>query len=608
MISTASRSRSKPLDKLEAEIFRKAWELSPSVIIVTKPDGRIEYVNPAFEKVNGYTADEVAGENPRILKSGKQKPEVYAGLWKTISSGGTWTGRLQNRRKDGSLYWESATIFPFCNTKGKILRYVAIKENITAEVGFGDMARKARDEAELLAEQSGTVFWRVDADGLYVEVSPACLKVWGYRVEELVGRKHFYDLHPPEVQEEIKSKALQNFQKKKPFINFLNQITAPDGRPVWVVTNGVPILSASGKLTGYSGTDMDITVLKQAEEALLKSNGEFRAIFEMASIGMFQCDPQTGRWLRVNEKLCRITGYPAAQMLRMKVPDITHPDDRQRDFAEFQRVVRGEIPSYRLEKRYVRKDGELIWVNVNMTVIRDAGGKPVRTMATIEDITDRKRAEDSLRTEILRRQELEQEVLAIAESEQRRIGHDLHDGICQELSGIQYVAELVATRLPGDLQEKALIEKTAADIRKVILQTRHLSHSLAPVALESGDLSTALAELAAATERTFGIGCAFACPEPPEISSSGTATHLYRIAQESIQNAIRHGKATSIKIELVPSGFDWMLRVADNGAPAKQTKRPGRGLSIMRYRASMFGGTLQFHQNAGTTMTCLFSI
>ncbi len=608
MISTAPRSRSKRLDEMDAELFRKAWELSPSVIMVTKPDGRIEYVNPAFEKVNGYTAGEVVGKNPRILKSGNQKPEVYTGLWKTISSGGTWTGRLQNRSKDGSLYWESATIFPFCGRGGRILHYVAIKENITAEVGFGDMARKAREEAELLAEQSGTVFWRVDADGLYVEVSPACLKVWGYRAEELVGRKHFYDLHPPELQEDIKSKAFRNFKTKKPFINFLNQITTPDGRLVWVVTNGVPILDAAGKLTGYSGTDMDITVLKQAEEALLKSNEEFRAIFEMASIGMFQCDPQTGRWLRVNEKLCRITGYPAAEMLRMKVPDITHPDDRQRDFVEFHRVVRGEVPSHRLEKRYVRKNGELIWVNVNMTVIRDAGGQPVRTMATIEDITDRKRAEDSLRKETLRRQELEQEVLAIAESEQRRIGHDLHDGICQELSGIQYVAELVATRLPGELQEKALIEKTAADIRRVILQTRHLSHSLAPVALESGDLSTALAELAATTERTFGIGCAFACPKPPAISSSSTATHLYRIAQESIQNAIRHGKATSIKISLVPAGPDWMLRVADNGAPARQTKRPGRGLNIMRYRASMFGGALQFHQNAGTTMTCTFSL
>ncbi|MFZ4776249.1 MAG: PAS domain-containing sensor histidine kinase, partial [Terrimicrobiaceae bacterium] len=399
--------------------------------------------------------------------------------WSTISSGGTWRGRLQNRRKDGSLYWESATIFPLCGGEGKILHFIAIKENITAEMGFGDMARKARKEADLLAEQSGTVYWQVDADGLYTEVSPACSKVWGYRPEELIGRRHFYDLHPPEVREQIKAKAFDVFKKQQPFVNFPNQLTKGDGRKIWVLTNGVPFLNGAGQLAGYSGTDMDITELKQTEEAL--------------------------------------------------------------------------------------------------------------------------------RAEILRRKELEQEVMAIAESEQRRIGHDLHDGICQELSGIQYVAELVAKRLPEELPEKKLLAKTAADIRKVILHTRHLSHSLAPVALEKGDLSTALAELATNTETSFGISCGFSCPSPPEISSSSTASHLYRIAQESVQNAIRHGKATTIKMTLLPLGTNWVLQVADNGTSTRPGEKSGRGLHIMHYRASMFGGTLHFRKNAGTTMTCTFS-
>jgi PAS domain S-box-containing protein len=113
---------------------------------------------------------------------------------------------------------------------------------------------------------------------------------------------------------------------------------------------------------------------------------------------MAQADPQTGQWLRVNQKMCVITGYSAAELLRMRVPEITHPDDRQKDWEEFQRVVRGEAPDYRMEKRYGRKDGAVAWVNVNMTVIRDAAGHPVRTMATIEDITERKRRQEELRS------------------------------------------------------------------------------------------------------------------------------------------------------------------------------------------------------------------
>ena len=159
-----------------------------------------------------------------------------------------------------------------------------------------------------------------------------------------------------------------------------------------------------------------------------------------------------------------------------------------------------------------------------------------------------------------------------------------------------------------EFPEKDLLAKTVEDIRKVILHARHLSHSLSPVVLEKGDLATALAELAANTETTFGIACAFSCPTPPEIPSSSTATHLYRIAQEAIQNAIRHGKATSIEISLRPSGPNWTLQISDNGTPSKTEKKTGRGLHIMRYRASMIGGSIKFRKIAGTTMLCTFPL
>jgi two-component system, cell cycle sensor histidine kinase and response regulator CckA len=158
-----------------------------------------------------------------------------------------------------------------------------------------------------------------------------------------------------------------------------------------------------GRVTGALSSARDITEHKRAEAALRESEEQFRAMFEVASVGMAQADPRTGRWLRVNQKMCAITGYSAADLLKMRVPDITHPEDRQRDWEAFARVVRGEAPDYRLEKRYLRKDGTVAWVNVNMTVIRDAGGRPARTMATIEDITERKQLE----TQLLQAQRME---------------------------------------------------------------------------------------------------------------------------------------------------------------------------------------------------------
>ena len=141
--------------------------------------------------------------------------------------------------------------------------------------------------------------------------------------------------------------------------------------------------------------ERDITERKRADEALRTSEQQFRAMFDMAAIGIAQADTRTGQWLRVNQKMCIITGYSTAELLRMRILEITHPEDRQKDEEAFQRVVRGEAPDYRLEKRYVRKDGTVAWVNVNMTVIRDADGEPTRTIATIEDITERRQVEES---------------------------------------------------------------------------------------------------------------------------------------------------------------------------------------------------------------------
>jgi len=139
------------------------------------------------------------------------------------------------------------------------------------------------------------------------------------------------------------------------------------------------------------------TELLAQTEALRESEDQFRAIFDLASVGIAQADPRTGRWLRVNKKMCEITGYSAGELLQLHVLDITYSEDRQSDREAFERVVRGESPDYRMEKRYIRKDGALIWVNVNMTVIRDAAGQPTRTVAAIEDITERRKLEDQFR-------------------------------------------------------------------------------------------------------------------------------------------------------------------------------------------------------------------
>jgi len=118
-------------------------------------------------------------------------------------------------------------------------------------------------------------------------------------------------------------------------------------------------------------------------------------VFELTGVGVAQVDPATGRFLRVNPRLCGITGYSEEELLGMTFAEITHPDDRQENFEGFQQAVRGGTPEYEVEKRYVRKDGQAVWVSVNTTIVRDEAGQPLRAVTVLQDITGRRQAEEA---------------------------------------------------------------------------------------------------------------------------------------------------------------------------------------------------------------------
>ena len=216
--------------------------------------------------------------------------------------------------------------------------------------------------------------------------------------------------------------------------------------------------------TAYEREVQHTKEIEKIGEELQESEEQFRAMFDVASIGIAQADVHTGQFLRMNQKMCTITGYSSDEMLRMRVAEITHPEDKQRDWEAFQRVVRGEAPDYRMEKRYVRKDGTVTWVNVNMTIIRDATGRPLRTMATIEDITERKQMEQQiLRFNELLEQQVQQRTAQLEESNQEleasnkeleaftyTVSHDFRAPL-RHLAGF---AELLKGRSSGILDEK----------------------------------------------------------------------------------------------------------------------------------------------------------
>jgi signal transduction histidine kinase len=213
------------------------------------------------------------------------------------------------------------------------------------------------------------------------------------------------------------------------------------------------------------------------------------------------------------------------------------------------------------------------------------------------------------------RQRLEHEILEIAEKEQQRFGHDLHDGLTQYLAGI----EIMSSVLEQDLEQEgnpaaARVQKLTGHIRQAIAQTRVLARGLSPVPMEADGLSSALKELAGNTSDLFKVKCIFQEEQQVSPSDYAAAKHLYRIAQEATNNAIRHGKATSIKISLEPEKGSGMarLRIESDGSSfsRKAGSSRGMGLRIMNHRAELIGGTLEIKPgpSSGTVVDCRFPI
>ena len=208
---------------------------------------------------------------------------------------------------------------------------------------------------------------------------------------------------------------------------------------------------------------------------------------------------------------------------------------------------------------------------------------------------------------------LEREIIDISEREQRRIGRDLHDGLCQ----YQAALACAAASLNGDLLKKNLLKEArmaddlANRLRDAVAQTRDLARGLIPVQMEETGLASALEELARSVSHLQSVQCDFESAGHPIIFDNAAATHLYRIAQEAIANATRHGRATRISLSLTHEDEATILRVLDNGVGLSQTKRndPGMGLSIMTYRANLAGGELLLEEpsEGGTMVTCVIS-
>lgn len=332
-------------------------------------------------------------------------------------------------------------------------------------------------------------------------------------------------------------------------------------------------------------------------DALRDSAERLRAILETAVEGIITID-ERGVMESFNPSAEKIFGYNSSEAIGQNVKLLMpEPFRHEHDgyLENYHRTGHAKIIGIGREVIGRRKNGTIFPMDLSVSEVRLAG----RRMFTgfVRDITERK--------------QLEKEIIEISNREQQRIGQDLHDGLCQELAGIELMCQVLEQKLETKSKAEAKqVGEIAQHIREATSHTRKLARGLSPVELEANGFMSALHELVAHIQKLFRIECRFECSTPVLIRDNVAATHLYRITQESVNNAVKHGKAKRVTISLKPAGERIVLTVADDGLGFSNEikKSSGMGLHIMKYRAGVVGATLEVRSTAGagTTVTCIF--
>jgi PAS domain S-box-containing protein len=302
----------------------------------------------------------------------------------------------------------------------------------------------------------------------------------------------------------------------------------------------------------------------------------------------------------------RITSINVAgeQFLRQKrtsvinryLPDFIAEEQRPAARRWLEDIVNGTTPAT-VEWDFLTATGDRVRLETSTRLI-DHEGREVEVEGIARDVTERRR--------------LEKEILEASTREQRRIGHDLHDGVCQQLAGIAVLADILADKLQeGARPEAGEAQKITDLINQANKQTRRVARGLFPVRLEENGLVSALEELAENAGAFYQTQCRFVCEAPVGVGDDSAANHLYFIAQEAILNAVKHGKANLIEVKLEPAGdHGCVLTVRDDGRGLSHPlpAGPGIGIRIMKYRARMIGATvaLRASPSGGTEVVCQF--
>lgn len=599
--------------------------------------GGYDYISPAIKSMTGFTPAQVMAQPADKLFEFIHPADVLhvKRAYRQAVKTGKPVRRLEYRFKckNGTYRWLAESFRLVRDKSGRPLHMVGTAFDISDRKRAEEELRQSQRLARSTVEAMPAIVCVLDPDGTILDTNQA----WRRFVRANGGEENRTDLGANylAVCRQVHSFGEEDAAHFTAGIHAVAAGTKKMFSMEYACDKAAEKQWFTGYVTSFAGVGdrrmvvahVNITAVKLAEE-------RFRTVIESAPDAMVLVD-KTGRIEMMNQKAQQVFGYSPDALVGRKVERLLPKSARR--FHHVHRAGYMTAPETRpmsggRELLARRKDGQEFPAEINLSPLQTAAGTLV--CAVVRDITERKAAEQaikhlneelerrveertaalhaanqSLRTEMAGRLRLEREILSVSEAERASIGRDLHDDLGQQIAGAWLLSNVLSDNLAASSSpESKNAGKLAAILGDALTVTRSLSRGLQPTAIEEGGLVSALGDLAARTHDLFHIPCRFTTRLRDVACDSTVAAHLFRIAQESVTNAAKHGRAAHIDLGLHATSGRLRLVITDDGCgiPPDHTRNSGLGLRIMRYRADMIGGTLQIRRRpeGGTQVTC----